>query len=89
MHDDDPSPLQFPCAFPIKIMGAADPDFRQLALSLVRVHAPDLDETLVRVQDSRGGRYQSVTVVVAARERAQLDAIYHALGAHPRIKMVL
>lgn len=47
------------------------------------------DETLVRVQDSRGGRYQSVTVVVAARERAQLDAIYHALSAHPRIKMVL
>ena len=83
------SPLQFPCAFPIKVMGVGDPGFQMLVVELVRQHAPDLDETQVRVRDSRAGRYRSVTVVVRARDRAQLDAIYRELSAHPRIALVL
>jgi len=81
--------LQFPCDFPIKIMGVGDAGFQLLAVELVRRHAPDLDETRVRVRDSRAGRYRSVTVVVRARDRAQLDAIYRELSAHPRIALVL
>ena len=85
----DESPLQFPCAFPIKVMGVGDPGFQMLVVELVRQHAPDLDETQVRVRDSRAGRYQSVTVTVNARDRAQLDAIYQDLSGHPHIKLVL
>ena len=81
--------LQFPCDFPLKIMGSGSPDFRQLVVDLVSRHAPDLDETRVSVRDSRAGRYQSVTVVVNARDRAQLDALYVELSGHPRITMVL
>jgi len=83
------SPLQFPCAFPIKVMGVGDPGFQMLVVELVRQHAPDLDEAQVRVRDSRAGRYQSVTVTVNARDRAQLDAIYQDLSGHPHIKLVL
>jgi len=83
------SPLQFPCAFPIKVMGVGNPGFQMLVVELVRQHAPDLDETQVRVRDSRAGRYQSVTVTVNARDRAQLDAIYQDLSGHPHIKLVL
>ncbi|MBK8182337.1 MAG: DUF493 domain-containing protein [Candidatus Competibacteraceae bacterium] len=86
---DDQSLLQFPCDFPIKIMGASDGDLRMLALDLVRRHAPDLDEAQVHVRDSRAGRYQSVTVVVRARDREQLDAIYRELSNHPQIILVL
>ena len=87
MNDD--SLLQFPCDFPIKVMGMGDSGFRALVMDLVRRRAPDLDETRVRVRDSRAGRYQSVTVVVNARARAQLDAIYQDLSEHPQIKLVL
>ena len=87
MNDD--SLLQFPCDFPIKVMGRGDSGFRALVMDLVRRRAPDLDETRVRVQNSRAGRYQSVTVVVNARARAQLDAIYQDLSGHPQIKLVL
>ncbi len=86
---DDGSLLRFPCDFPIKIMGAGAGDLRRLAVELVRRHAPDLDEARVRVRDSRAGRYQSVTVVVRARTRAQLDAIYRELSGHPQIALVL
>jgi hypothetical protein len=86
---DDGSLLRFPCDFPIKIMGAGEGDLRRLAVELVRRHAPDLDETRVRVRDSRAGRYRSVTVVVQAHTRAQLDAIYRELSGHPQIALVL
>lgn len=85
----DQSLLQFPCDFPIKVMGAGGADFRRLVVDLVRQHAPDLDEGRVRIQDSRTGRYQSVTVIVSARDRAQLDAIYRDLCGHPRVTMAL
>ena len=85
----DESLLQFPCEFPIKIMGAGAPDFRGLVVDLVRRHAADLDEARVRVRDSHTGRYQSVTVVVNAQSRAQLDAIYRELSGHPGVAMVL
>ncbi|MFZ1641312.1 MAG: DUF493 domain-containing protein [Candidatus Contendobacter sp.] len=83
------SPLQFPCDFPIKVMGAGGPEFQTLVVDVVRRHAPDLDEARVRVRDSRAGRYQSVTVVVRARDRAQLDAIYQDLSGCPPVKVVL
>ena len=86
---NDESLLQFPCDFPIKAMGPGGSDFRALVVERVRRHAPDLDEARVRTRDSRAGRYQSVTVTVLARDRAQLDAIYQDLSGHPQIKLVL
>ncbi|HRD65936.1 MAG TPA: DUF493 domain-containing protein [Candidatus Competibacter sp.] len=86
---NDGSLLQFPCDFPIKIIGASDFDLRLLAVELVRRHALDLDETRIRVRDSRAGRYRSVTVVVHAHAREQLDAIYQELSGHPQITLVL
>ncbi|MBL8258524.1 MAG: DUF493 domain-containing protein [Candidatus Competibacteraceae bacterium] len=83
------SPLQFPCDFPIKILGDGAADLRSLAIDLVRRHAPDLDEARVRVRDSRTGRYQSVTVNLRARDQQQLDAIYRELSGHPQIALVL
>lgn len=83
------SPLHFPGEFAIKIMGAGEIDLRALAIELVRRHAPDLDESRVRVRDSRTGRYRAVTVVIRATARAQLDAIYQDLSAHPQIAFVL
>ncbi len=81
--------LEFPCDFPIKAMGYRSDDFQPLVVELVRRHAPDLDPTKLRIQDSRGGRYRSVTVTVRATSREQLDAIYRDLSGHERVVMVL
>jgi putative lipoic acid-binding regulatory protein len=85
----DESPLVFPCDFPIKAMGEAAPDFDSLVVSLVRRHCPDLLEGAVSVRLSSGGRYMSVTVRINARNRAQLDDIYHELTAHERVLVAL
>ena len=86
---EDESLLQFPCEFPLKIMGCGSADFREMVVELVSRHAPDLDETRISVRDSRAGRYQSVTVVINAQSRAQLDALYRELSSHPGVAMVL
>lgn len=86
--------LQFPCRFPIKAMGAAggtggDLDFSALVLEIIARHAPGVDEGAVTVRESRGGRWLSVTVVVEAESRDQLDAIYRDLTGHELVVMAL
>ena len=79
MHDEDESPLQVPCQFPVKAMGKASCDLDMVVVEIVRRHAPDLTEGAVYSRASANGNYISVTVVVNATSRAQLDAIYQDL----------
>jgi putative lipoic acid-binding regulatory protein len=86
---DADSLLEFPCDFPIKVIGKPGRAIDTVVFSLVRAHAPDLSEGAIRSRASRNGTYQSVTVTIRATDRAQLDRIYRALTAHDDIQMVL
>ncbi len=81
--------LEFPCAFPIKVMGVANADFETSVLDVMREHVSDLGEDAVQSRPSRGGRYVSLTITFTARSRTQLDDLYRALSAHPAVKVVL
>ena len=83
------SPLAFPCDFPIKVMGRKQPGFAQTVTDIVLKHAPDFDLATVEMRPSRQGRYLSVTCVVRAISREQLDALYQELCDHPSVVMVL
>jgi hypothetical protein len=85
----DNSPLAFPCDFPIKVMGRKQPGFAQAVTDIVLKHAPDFDVASVEMRPSRQGRYLSVTCVVRATSRDQLDALYQELCDHPAVVMVL
>ena len=85
----DGSPLAFPCEFPIKVMGRKESRFVQTITSIVRKHAPDFDAATVEMRPSRQGKYLSVTCVVRATSREQLDALYQELCDHPAVVMVL
>ncbi len=81
--------LEFPTDFPIKIMGERRDDFAQTMVELVLRHAPDFKPETVEMRASRNGTYLSVTVVVRATSKAQLDALYREITAHPWVKMAL
>ena len=85
----DGSPLAFPCDFPIKVMGRKERGFAQTVTDIVRKHAPDFDPSTVEMRPSRQGTYLSVTCVVRATSREQLDALYRELCDHPTVVMVL
>ena len=40
--------IEFPCDFPLKIMGANAPDFAQAIADVVHIHAPDFDAATYR-----------------------------------------
>lgn len=89
MPATDSSLLQFPCAFPIKVMGRATPEFELTVVSIVRKHAPDLAEGAVTTRASKQANYVAVTVTVNAQSQAQLDAIYRELTACSEVLMAL
>ena len=102
----EPSSLiEYPCDFPIKIMGHADTlpaqpaicgehscvqqSFTQAVLSIVKRHAPDFDDTSMAIKTSKKGTYLSLTCTIRAVSRSQLDALYQELCDHPAVMMAL
>jgi putative lipoic acid-binding regulatory protein len=81
--------LEFPCDFPLKVMGAAAPDFADLVAAIVRRHVYSRDDAALVCRHSSGGRYVSVTVTVKAMSQTQLDGLYTDLSRHERVLMVL
>jgi len=70
-------------------MGRKEPRFVQTITTIVRKHAPDFDAATIEMRPSRQGKYLSVTCVVRATSREQLDALYQELCDHPSVVMVL
>ena len=81
--------LEFPCDFPIKIMGSRTDDFAQTMVDIVLRHAPDFAAETVEMRPSKAGNYLAVTCTIRATSKAQLDALYMELTAHPAVKVVL
>ena len=81
--------LEFPCEFPIKIMGARVDGFAQAVIEVVQRHAPDYDPVGVEMRPSSKGNYLAVTCTFRALSQAQVDAMYRELTAHPMVKVVL
>ena len=87
--ETEAAPPAFPCAFPIKVMGRRGGGFAQAVLEIVRRHVPDFEASTVEMRPSRKGKYLSVTCVVNATSREQLDALYQELCDHPSVVLVL
>jgi putative lipoic acid-binding regulatory protein len=89
MTEERTTLLEFPCEFPIKIMGARVDDFAQVVLEVVLTHAPDFDAATMQMRPSAKGNYLAITCTVNATSQAQLDALYRELSSHPMVKVVL
>ncbi|MFA5242910.1 MAG: DUF493 domain-containing protein [Sulfuricella sp.] len=81
--------LEFPCAFPIKIMGRTEDGFANAMLEMVLRHAPDFDAALMTMKVSSGNKYLSLTCTINATSKQQLDDLYREITAHPMVVMAL
>jgi len=84
-----PSLIEYPCDFPLKILGHAQPGFAQAVLAVVKRHVPDFEDGTLAMKTSKKGKYLSLTCVIRATSREQLDALYQELCDHPMVVMVL
>jgi len=89
MAGADGSLLEFPCDIPIKVLGRNDDDFREAVHSIVRSHFEGFSADDVVERPSRADSYLSLTIVVHAESRAQIDALYRDLTAHEQVMIVL
>ena len=81
--------IEYPSAFPIKVMGRQHPDLAQTLAAVVLEHDPEFDPATVEMRPSKGGNYIGLTFTVTARSREQLDALYRALHSHPMVSIIL
>ena len=81
--------IEYPSAFPIKVMGAHVEGFVEAVVSVARHFDPDFDASTVQTRPSRAGNYLGVTITVTATSREQLDELYRTLSSHPMVKVVL
>lgn len=81
--------IEYPCRFPIKVMGAKVDGFVHAVTTVARAFDPSFDATTIELRESRGGNYLGVTITITATSREQLDELYRTLCTHPMVKVVL
>ena len=88
-EDTKDSLLEFPCSFPIKMMGRDQDGFRTAAVELVAHHVGEIEEKSIRTSMSRNGNFLSITITIEATSQNQLDNIYNDLSGHDEILVAL
>jgi uncharacterized protein len=81
--------IQYPSAFPIKVMGAHVEGFAEAIVAVARQFDPAFDAATVEKRPSKGGNYLGLTITITATSREQLDELYRTLSTHPMVKVVL
>lgn len=80
---------EFPCEFPLKVMGENSAAFVTAMHEIVLQFATNYDTSQTSSNVSRTGKYISLTLNIQATSKAQLDNIYRAVTAHPLTKYTL
>lgn len=89
MSASSDSLIEYPCEFPIKVMGAKVDGLVHALTTIAQAFDPNFDASSVELRESKAGNYLGVTLTVTATSRTQLDSLYMALSKHPMVKVVL
>lgn len=81
--------IEFPCDFPIKVMGDATSSFASEITTVIQETLPSFDKSGITSTASSNGKYISLTCTVHVTSKPQLDNIYRTVNAHPKVKYLL
>lgn len=81
--------IEFPCEFPIKVMGVSHDGFAQAIVEIVMQHDEKFDPATVEMRPSKAGNYIALTCTIWTTSKGHLDDVYMALTSHPSVKFVL
>ncbi|MFN3295173.1 DUF493 family protein [Caldimonas sp.] len=85
----DRSLIEYPSAFPIKVLGPNVDGFATAIAEVALQFDPGFDPATIEMRPSRSANYLGLTLTVTATSREQLDGLYRALTSHPMVKVVL
>lgn len=89
MPGQEPPKIEFPCDYPVKVLGRRAAAFEAAVIAVFERHAPGFDRDAVTLRDSRRGTFVAMTVVITATGPEQLDALHRDLRATGLVQMVL
>lgn len=81
--------IEFPCRYPVKVMGHTSASFHREIVEVFRRHASGVTDEDVSVRESAKGNYLAVTVTIEATGETQLTALFADLKAVDGVKLVL
>ncbi len=87
--DQEAPKIEFPCLYPIKIIGVASPGFQDDVICCVEKFTGKISEELIEIQPSKNNNYVSVRLTIAATGEGQLKSIFEELKSNQNVKMVL
>ena len=89
MKEPDAPKIEFPCDYPIKVLGISSDSFEGVILEVFERHAPGFDQETVAAKASRNGTFTSLTITITATGPEQLEALHQDLLATGHVKMVI
>jgi len=81
--------IEYPCRFPIKVMGLNTAEFTSAMVFIAQSIEPGFDAAAVEQRPSKAGNYLGLTLSVHVHNREQLDELYRSFTSHPLVKYVL
>ncbi len=89
MTEPEAPKIEFPCDYPIKVLGRSSEVYQTVILEVFERHAPGFDRQTIEVRDSRKGTFTSLTITITATGKEQLDALHRDLMATGHVQMVI
>lgn len=89
MQEPEAPKIEFPCDYPVKVLGVSSETFESIILEVFEVHAPGFNQQTVMAKASRNGTFTSLTITITATGTDQLEALHQDLLATGRVKMVI
>jgi putative lipoic acid-binding regulatory protein len=89
MAEPEPPKIEFPCAYPIKVLGRSSDAFEASILAVFERHAPGFDPQSIAARASRKGTFTALTITITATGPDQLDALHQDLLATGQVTLVL
>jgi uncharacterized protein len=85
----EPEKIVFPCEYPIKVMGRADPDFRARVDAVFAGHFGEFASHRVSERASAQQNFTALTYLMQVRDATQLQALHEELKSCPGVVLVL
>lgn len=86
---EEESLIEFPCSFPIKVVGTNLPEFYEKVCSIAEKHDSSFSKDTIKSRHSKTAKYLSLTITIYATEKPVLDSVYQELTACELVQWAL
>ena len=89
MTEPEAPKIEFPCDYPIHVIGRHSDTIVRDVVAVVRAHDDSVTPDSVGLRKSKKGRFESVRITMRATGEEQLKSMHAELMAIDEVKMVL